>query len=99
MSIRQGYFRIGETVEVSGGFTNLAGAPMAATGAVFTILKPDDVREVYAVTPDGGGVVAVAFIANIAGTWRMRLECTGPTTAVTEGRFDVVASTVLLPPA
>ena len=93
MSIRQGVFRIGETIELSGQFV-----PADVTGAKFTIAKPDGTLAVVNVTPVAG-LVSTTVAGDLVGTWRIRLECAEPQVAVSESKFEVVESTVLQPQA
>ena len=94
MSIRQGYFRIGETVEISAEFFDSQGVAMNATGITLYIRKPNEVLEEFALTSIDG-VIATDVAANMAGLWRVRVECDGPTPTATESKFYVVESTVL----
>lgn len=89
MSIRQNVFRIGETVEISGSFL-----PTTASGGLITVKNPNgDIME-YPVEPVDG-VVSISIPGDVVGTWKVRLECTEPSVAVIESKFEVVASTVL----
>lgn len=95
MSIRQGYFRLGESIEISGTFRNGLGVLMDATGVTATLKKPDDTVTTPAVLTPTNGVVAYIVSADMAGTWKVRLSCSGPVPAVIEGQFVVVPSIVL----
>ncbi len=89
MSIRKDVFRIGETVEISGSFQ-----PITASGGLITVKNPNGVIMEYPVEPVDG-VVSISIPGDVVGTWRVRLECTEPSVAVIESKFEVVASTVL----
>ena len=97
MSIRAGYHRIGETVQVTGRFVNAAGAPMAATGAFMRIRDPDGIVTSIPVVPDADGRVFHDVSGNKVGRWNVRLECAGPIATVAETHFHVVRSSVLPP--
>ena len=94
MSIRQGVYRIGETVEMLSDFTDSDGQPMNPTGLKLYIRKPDQSLETMELTAVDNAI-AVDIQADMVGTWKTRLEWTAPTAGNKEGRFEVVASTVL----
>lgn len=96
MAIRPGVFRIGETVEITAAFTETDGSAMDATGITLTFRRPDGTLDVDTLTADGG-IISVDYKPNMVGTWHFRLECEFPTQTVMESKFEVVASTVLLP--
>lgn len=96
MSIRQGVYRIGETVEISISFTDKNGQPMSPTGIKLHLLKPDEALDTIDLTVTDNAV-AVDVVANMVGTWKIRVEWETPTKGAKEDRFEVVASTVLQP--
>lgn len=94
MSIRQGIFRIGELVEITGTFTDAAGAAMTPTSAKLYIRKPDQTLIEFDLVPSNGAI-GLDVPADMVGRWHVRLECSAPSVAVMESKFEVVSSTVL----
>lgn len=97
MSIRQGYYRVGDVIQLSGNFVGGDGGPMVATGVTLTIKKPGTALVVMPLTADSLGRVATTLATDVAGRWNLRLACTGPTPSVHESYLHVVQSTVLPP--
>lgn len=94
MSIRQGVYRIGETVEMLVVFTDREGQPMNPTGLKLYLRKPDQTLETIELTATEN-LLSFDIAANMVGSWKTRLEWPYPEPGVKEGRFEVVASTVL----
>ena len=104
MSIRQSVFRLGETIEISGFFTNEAGsAADDIVGARLIIKQPpspnstsgtDGPSTTYEVIPVDG-IIELDIKPTAIGTYKVRLECDLPSPTVREARFEVVDSMVV----
>lgn len=98
MSIRQGYYLLGDTVQINGTFKNSANEIVDAGNVSLIVKTPEGTNRTYALNPvDGEFAMDVA--ADIPGKWRVRLECTLPKPSAIEGSFIVVPSAVLPPDA
>lgn len=95
MSIRPGVFWEGEKVEISATFVETDGTPMNATGVILRFRRPDKTLDEIPLTATEGKI-GLDYLPNMVGTWYFRLTCEAPTPSVMEGKFEVVASTVLL---
>lgn len=90
--IRPGVYRLGETVEVTGNFYDSSGFAMNANEATISFRKPlpDNSLVGPFVVPAVTGSVFFEFNPDIIGTWKVRLECQSPKSAVIESKFEVV---------
>lgn len=94
MSIRQGYYLIGNTVEIVSSFKDETGATMEASGVTIFIKKPDKTVQEFPVSAING-TVTMDYIPNQIGLHIVRIECDEPTPTAKESSFEVVASRVI----
>ena len=87
----------GETVRIEVVFTDVAGAPMAATGVSLSARSPSGaiVPGTALADPVRVGVFTADFVVSVAGQWAVRGTCSGPTAAAVEDEFAVAVSLVL----
>lgn len=92
MQLRPGVYRFGETVSISGKFFQSDGQPMTADNILITFRKPPPDNSVYGPFPVGlvDGEIYFEIDPDLVGTWKVRLECQHPKSAVTESKFEVV---------
>src|SRR5689334_12293064 len=97
MSIRQGVFRVGETIEISAIFTNEQGQPADNIGGARLIIKypppSNEVRETQVIPVDG--VIQLDIKPEEIGTYKVRIECDLPSPTVREAKFEIVDSMVV----
>ena len=97
MSIRQGVFRVGETIEISGIFTNEEGGAADNVGGAKLIIKyppPSNTTTTFDVIPVNG-IIELDIKPTAIGTYKVRRECSLPSPTVREARFEVVDSMVV----
>jgi hypothetical protein len=92
MQLRPGVYRIGEAVEIRGSFFNSNNQPIDADDIKVTIKKPPPDNSVSGPFPVNisDGVAYFEFDPDIIGTWKVRMECSFPKSAVIESKFEVV---------
>ena len=92
MQLRPGVYRLGEAVVISGSFFEFNGQPMNADGIRITLRKPSPDNSIVGPFPVSldNGEVFFEFDPDIIGTWKVRLECSIPKSAVIESKFEVV---------
>ncbi|MDO9501377.1 hypothetical protein, partial [Falsiroseomonas sp.] len=77
------------------------GNPVAATGVRMLVRPPKSTVPIKydgdQLTPAGIGQWVLDTVADAAGAWRIRAECTGPTWAAKEGRITLRTSGVVQP--
>ncbi len=96
MSIRQGVFRIGETIEISAIFTNDQGLPADDIGGGRLIIKyppPSNTVTTQNIIPVDG-MVELDIKPQEIGTYKVRIECDLPSPTVREAKFEIVDSMV-----
>lgn len=97
MSIRQGVFRVGETIEISAIFTNEDGLPADNIVGSRLIIKypnpltPNVTIDVIPVN----GIIELDIKPTEIGTYKVRVECDLPSPTVREARFEIVDSMVI----
>lgn len=84
------FYDVGDEIEVTANFTNLAGTPANPTTVTLRVLTPAGVASTVAASNTGTvgqyrGVISITE----AGTWRYRFAGTGAVTAAEEGAFVV----------
>lgn len=92
MQLRPGVYRLGETVEISGSFFDSINQPMIAENIKVVLKSPSPDNSVYGPFPVSldDGVAFFEFNPEIIGTWKVRIECEFPKSAVIESKFEVV---------
>lgn len=79
---------IGQTVELSAAFTNLAGTPTDPTAVTLAIRDPTGALVTPAPTPTHGATGAYTYNLSVtmAGVWRYRFAGTGAVVAAEEAK-------------
>lgn len=85
----------GETVRVRVAFVDLDGLPVVATGVVIQTKDPAGTLASATVVAGTVGVFYGDVPVTLAGEWRVRSTCTGPSPAAIESKFKVLASMVI----
>jgi uncharacterized protein YfaS (alpha-2-macroglobulin family) len=82
--------KLGETVRVVVTFTDNAGAPLEATGVTVSAKRPDGTTVVGTVASgSSAGLFNATFAGDMAGSWLVKAQCTGPVTVKDEKTFTV----------
>ena len=92
MQIRPGVYRLHETVEIYGSFAHSNGTAMDARNITITIRKPPPDNYILGpyFVPLVDGEAFFDYDPDIVGTYKVRLECSQPKSAVAESKFEVV---------
>ena len=94
MQLRPGVYRLGETVQITGTFFNSSNTEMNAGDIKITIRRPTPDNSISLIGPVSVGLVdgSVYFEFNpdVIGTWKVRMQCDLPKSAVIESKFEVV---------
>lgn len=97
MSIRQGVYRVGETIEISAIFTDDQGLPATNISGGRLIIKyppPSNATTTTTIIPVDG-IVELDIKPLEIGTYKVRVECDLPSPTVREAKFEVVDSMVV----